>query len=178
MRIGLIGAGKVGFSLGKFFVQGGVPVTGYWSRHRESMREAALFTGTKQYDALEALVQDSDALFLTVPDGVISSVFQTLKEFDISEKQICHCSGAMTAGEAFPGIGQTAPTVIRSIRFSPSAASMRLTGNWRVLFFAWKATAPISQCGRACSPLLGRRPRSSLGRQRCATMPPAQSPAT
>lgn len=97
----------MGFSLGKFFAEGGVPVTGYWSRHRESAQEAALFTGTKQYDALEALVQDSDALFLTVPDGVISSVFETLRELPISEKQICHCSGAMTAGEAFPGIGQT-----------------------------------------------------------------------
>lgn len=107
MKIGIIGAGKVGFSLGKFFVEGGVPVTGYWSRRRESAQEAALFTGTKQYDALEALVQDSDALFLTVPDGVISSVFETLRELPISEKQICHCSGAMTAGEAFPGIGQT-----------------------------------------------------------------------
>lgn len=97
----------MGFSLGRFFVQGGVPVTGYWSRHRESAAEAALFTGTRQYDALEALVQDSDALFLTVPDGVISSVFETLRALNISGKQICHCSGAMTAGEAFPGIGQT-----------------------------------------------------------------------
>lgn len=107
MKIGLIGAGKVGFSLGKFFVQGGVPVTGYYSRHRESAQEAALFTGTRQYDQLEALVQDSDALFLTVPDGAISSVFQQLRGLEISGKQICHCSGAMTAGEAFPLIGQT-----------------------------------------------------------------------
>lgn len=106
MKIGIIGAGKVGFSLGKWFVQGGVPVTGYWSRRRESAREAALFTGTKQYDTLEALVQDSDALFLTVPDGVISRVYQQLRELPISEKQICHCSGAMTAGEAFPGVRQ------------------------------------------------------------------------
>lgn len=97
----------MGFSMGKFFVQGGVPVTGYWSRRRESAQEAALFTGTKRYDTLEALVQDSDALFLTVPDGAISQVFQQLKDLAISEKQICHCSGAMTAGEAFPGIRQT-----------------------------------------------------------------------
>lgn len=107
MKIGFIGAGKVGFSLGKFFVQGGIPVTGYWSRHGESAREAALFTGTKHYDALEALVLDSDALFLTVPDGVIASVFQTLKQFDLSGKQICHCSGALTAREAFPGLEET-----------------------------------------------------------------------
>ena len=50
MKIGFIGAGKVGFSLGRFFVQGGIPVTGYYSRHRESAVEAAAFTGTEQYD--------------------------------------------------------------------------------------------------------------------------------
>lgn len=107
MKIGFIGAGKVGFSLGRFFVQGGIPVTGYWSRRRESAQEAALFTGTNHYDTLEALVQESDALFLTVPDGAISSVFERLRELEISGKQICHCSGALTAGEAFPGISRT-----------------------------------------------------------------------
>ncbi len=107
MKIGFIGAGKVGFSLGKFFAQGGVPVTGYYSRHRESAQEAALFTGTKEYGELHALVQDSDALFLTVPDGTISSVFETLKGFDLSGKQICHCSGALSAREGFPGIAET-----------------------------------------------------------------------
>lgn len=107
MKIGLIGAGKVGFSLGKFFSRGGVPVTGYWSRRRESAQEAAAFTGTKAYQQPAQLIQDSDALFLTVPDGAISAVFCSLKEFEISGKQICHCSGAMSAGEAFPGIEQT-----------------------------------------------------------------------
>lgn len=93
--------------MGKFFVQGGIPVTGYYSRRRESAQEAALFTGTKQYDTLESLVRESDALFLTVPDGVVASVFQDLRNFEITGKQICHCSGAMTAGEAFPGIQDT-----------------------------------------------------------------------
>ncbi len=48
MKIGFLGAGeKFGFSLGKWFVQGGIPVTGYHSRHRESAQEAAAWTGTK-----------------------------------------------------------------------------------------------------------------------------------
>ena len=104
MKIGFIGAGKVGFSLGKFFAEGGVPVTGYYSRHRESAQEAALFCGAKSYDTLEMIIQESDALILTVPDGVITSVYQELRQFELSEKQICHCSGAMTAREAFPGL--------------------------------------------------------------------------
>lgn len=142
MKIGLIGAGKVGFSLGRFFVQGGVPVTGYWSRHRESAQEAALFTGTKQYDTLEALVQDSDALFLTVPDGVISLVFQALKEFDISEKQICHCSGAMTAGEAFPGIGQTGAYGYSIHPLFPISSKYEAYGELTGAFFCLEGDGP------------------------------------
>ena len=103
MNIGFIGAGKVGFSLGKWFAQNGVTVTGYWSRRRESAGEAALFTHTTAFDSAEALVQASDVIFLTVPDGMISPVYETLRELELTEKQLCHCSGALTAREAFPG---------------------------------------------------------------------------
>ncbi len=104
MKIGFIGAGKVGFSLGKFFAEGGIQVTGYYSRHQESAQQAAQFTNSRFYDGLDKLIKDSDALFLTVPDGTITSVYDELKCHGISGKQICHCSGAMTAEEAFPDI--------------------------------------------------------------------------
>lgn len=104
MKTGFIGAGKVGFTLGKFFAANNIHVTGYCSRRRESAKEAAAFTGTTVYDSIGELVQDSDAVFLTVPDSAISSVFEELKEFDLTGRLICHCSGAMTAKEAFPGI--------------------------------------------------------------------------
>lgn len=103
MRIGFIGAGKVGYSLGKFFVDGNIHVTGYYSKHIESAIDAAKFTGTKAYDDITELIKQSDAIFITVPDGKISEVYQEIKE-EIEGKQICHCSGAMTAAEAFPGL--------------------------------------------------------------------------
>ena len=103
MTIGFIGAGKVGFSLGQFFAHGGLPMTGYYSRHRDSAQEAAERTGTRQFASLEALVRASDAIFLTVPDGAISAVYEKLRQFDLTGKQLCHCSGAISAQEAFPG---------------------------------------------------------------------------
>ena len=103
MNVGFIGAGKVGFSLGKWFAHNGVTVTGYWSRRRESAGEAALFTGTQAFDSAEALVRASDVIFLTVPDGMIPTVYEALRDFELTEKQLCHCSGALTAREAFPG---------------------------------------------------------------------------
>lgn len=104
MKIGFIGAGKVGYNLGKYFSEHGVQVTGYYSRHQESAIEAAEFTNTKCYDTQGELISESDAIFLTVPDGEISSVYEEISSFSISGKQIIHCSGAMTVGEAFPGI--------------------------------------------------------------------------
>ena len=41
MKTGFIGAGKVGFSLGKMFAESGLPLTGYYSRQREAAQEAA-----------------------------------------------------------------------------------------------------------------------------------------
>ncbi len=104
MKTGFIGAGKVGCTLGKVFSEGGIRMTGYYSRHIESAKAAAVFTGTHCYDELETLVHDSDAIFITVPDGVITDIFKELTKFDIKGKHICHCSGSMSAGEAFPGI--------------------------------------------------------------------------
>lgn len=107
MKTGFIGAGKVGFSLGRLFAENGIPLTGYYSRQRESAEEAANFTGTHAYSDLCELVQDSDAIFLTVPDRTITSVYLELRSFSLSGKQICHCSGALSAREAFPGLAET-----------------------------------------------------------------------
>lgn len=105
-RIAFIGAGKVGFSLGKFFADNGVHVTGYYSRHVESARQAAEFTNSTLYEDIESLVAGNDVIFLTVPDGEIKSVYSRIRGFDIVDKHICHCSGSMTAREAFPDIEQ------------------------------------------------------------------------
>ena len=107
MKIGFIGAGKVGFSLGKLFSQGGIHVIGYYSRHAESAEEAARFTDSISYNDPGRLAADCDAIFLTVPDGAITEVFEELKKYDLQGRQLCHCSGSMTAEEAFPGIEQT-----------------------------------------------------------------------
>lgn len=107
MKIGFIGAGKVGSTLGKFFSGGGVPVTGYYSRHRESAQQSAQFTETRVFHSLSSLVAESDTIFVTVPDGEIPKVFSSMNTQDLAGKQICHCSGALTAGEAFPGVETT-----------------------------------------------------------------------
>ena len=105
MEIGLIGAGKVGFSLGKLFVENGLPVAGYFSRTPGSAAEAAKFTGTHHFDTMQSLIEACDVLFLTVPDGSIGSVWAKIREFHLAGKLICHCSGSISS-TVFCGIDE------------------------------------------------------------------------
>jgi len=105
MKIGFIGAGKTGFTLGKYFVDHGVLVSGYFSRSMESAEKAAAFTGTAYFDTLEDILSASGILFLTVPDTAITEVWNRLKMLPIQNKRICHCSGLMSSAD-FTGIDE------------------------------------------------------------------------
>ena len=104
LHIGFIGAGKVGFTLGKYFAVHGLPVLGYYSRSKASAEKAAEFTNTQAFDTLETLVSQCGILFLTVPDRCIPQVYGELTKLPIEKKCLCHCSGALSAHSAFPGI--------------------------------------------------------------------------
>ena len=99
MKIGFIGAGKVGCSLGKYFALQGAEVTGYYSRSLSSAKTAAEFVGTNYYESLETVVRESDCLFFTVNDTAISEVWDMVKNMNVKDKIICHCSGAKSASE-------------------------------------------------------------------------------
>ena len=104
MRTGIIGAGKVGCSLGKYFRLDNLKVTGYYDVNENLAKEAATFTETTFIEDLETIVKISDTLFLTVPDDLITTVWNQMKDMSLEGKFICHCSGALSAGDAFPGI--------------------------------------------------------------------------
>jgi predicted short-subunit dehydrogenase-like oxidoreductase (DUF2520 family) len=105
IKFGFIGAGKVGFSLGKYLNENGILLTGYYSRNHNSAKEAAEFTGTKSFLNLQQLVQESDVIFITTQDGEIQGVWNELKELSINNKLICHCSGLLSS-EIFSDISK------------------------------------------------------------------------
>ncbi len=105
LKIGFIGAGKVGFSLGKHFVLHGMNVLGYYSRNSKSSKEAAEFTETKYYEELASIVKECDILFITVPDGNIREVYNQIIQMEIKGKYLVHCSGALSS-EVFSGISK------------------------------------------------------------------------
>ncbi|MCI8409746.1 MAG: DUF2520 domain-containing protein [Lachnospiraceae bacterium] len=97
MKIGFIGAGKVGTALGDYFHKKGLSLSGYASRSLQSAKEAAQFTNSIFYSTYEALIADSDIIFLTVSDGAISSVWNLIKEIPMQDKIFCHCSGSISS---------------------------------------------------------------------------------
>lgn len=97
MKIGFIGAGKVGTALGDYFHQKGLDLSGYASRSLQSAKETAQFTNSIFYSTYEALIADSDIIFLTVSDGAISSVWNLIKEIPMQDKIFCHCSGSISS---------------------------------------------------------------------------------
>ena len=103
IKIGFIGAGKVGFSLGKYFKENNIKVSGYYSRNEYSAKEATNFTNTKQYKMILDLIDDSDAIFITTPDSEIEGVWNEIKKLPIENKLICHCSGSVSS-EVFSNI--------------------------------------------------------------------------
>ena len=104
LKIGFIGAGKVGVSLGKYLKDHHCNLTGYYSKTLESAKEAATFTQSTCFESKLALIEKSDIIFVTVNDNSISSVLLDIPTKYLENKILCHCSGVLTAKEAFSAL--------------------------------------------------------------------------
>ena len=76
MRTGIIGAGKVGCSLGKYFRLNDLEVTGYYDVNENLAKEAADFKATAFIKDLDTIVKESDTLFLTVHQYYSTAYYQ------------------------------------------------------------------------------------------------------
>lgn len=74
LKIGFIGAGKVGKALGLYFSSHGLNVSGYYSRTYESARDAAELTSSTTFDSIKSLADSSDIIFITVPDQALAEI--------------------------------------------------------------------------------------------------------
>lgn len=97
MKVGFIGAGKVGCSFGKYFKEHKIELTGFYSKSEDSSLAASIFTNSKQYLDIKNLIDESDTIFITTPDDQIKRVWEEIKEYKIKDKIICHCSGAISS---------------------------------------------------------------------------------
>lgn len=99
MKIGFIGAGKVGQTFGRYLKQSGHEITGYYSRTYDHAVAASEAVNGKAFETVSALVEETEILLITVTDQAIAEVAETLKKIDSTwnVKVIAHMSGAMPA---------------------------------------------------------------------------------
>lgn len=97
MEIGIVGAGRVGCSIGKYLKEHGAAVAGYYSKSRESVEFAATFTNTAAFPSLGELVEAVSMIFITTPDDEIRPVWEKIVRQPIQGKIICHFSGSLSS---------------------------------------------------------------------------------
>ncbi len=99
MKIGFIGAGKVGLCFGLYLQQNHFTVTGYFSRSFQSAQTASMKTGTKSFDNINELVSNSDGIFITTNDDQIETACRQLADavVTLKNKFVAHMSGALSS---------------------------------------------------------------------------------
>jgi len=107
MKIGIIGVGKVGVSLGQYLIRNAnaANIIGIYDTSEDAAKKGANLLKTVRFGNLKDLVKISDILFLTVTDDAIKTVWEQIADFDIREKIVVHCSGALSS-DVFTGIAQ------------------------------------------------------------------------
>jgi len=99
-KIGIIGAGKVGVSIGRYFSEvcpGRYRLAGFYSKSDKSSLFASKFTDSSQFLSLNEVINNSDILIIATPDDKIKEIWCELSKYDIKNKIICHCSGSLSS---------------------------------------------------------------------------------
>lgn len=100
MKIGFIGCGRAGASFAKT-VGEKYPVVLFSEEKGDCIEAAKSIKDACVAETSEELVEASDMIFVTVPDGSIKKVWDEISCY-AKEKTVCHMSGALSSEEAFP----------------------------------------------------------------------------
>jgi predicted short-subunit dehydrogenase-like oxidoreductase (DUF2520 family) len=99
MKIGFIGAGKVGLAFGTYLFQNDFNIIGYYSRRYECSVKGAELTKSIAFKEIKELVDNSEMLFITTNDDAIINVCNSLVSNNILREGqiIVHMSGASSS---------------------------------------------------------------------------------
>ncbi|SHE99529.1 Rossmann-like and DUF2520 domain-containing protein [Alkalibacter saccharofermentans] len=100
MKIGFIGAGNAGVSLGRFFKEKGLLISGFYSRSYDSSQFGAKETSSAVFDSLDEAAAESDIIIVSVPDDAIIDIAAKLvKTGEITKDHLLiHLSGTLDSG--------------------------------------------------------------------------------
>ena len=99
MKVGFIGAGRVGKAMGQYFFKKGLLIQGYMSKTQDSAKKAACLTKSKLYTDMATLAVESDVIAIAVPDDSIKEIANSLCSADVEwkGKTVLHFSGVQAS---------------------------------------------------------------------------------
>lgn len=159
MKIGIIGAGKVGGALCKSLQNAGVNVVGLTAGTETNTQAAAAKFQVKGFASNEELAANSDVLFLTVPDRLVGAVASELAQVftnrsdaqPLQGKTFFHCSGSLGLEELKPLTELGAE--IGSLHPLQSFASAEVS--FQGIYMAVDGMPKAQEAGQAIAELLG-----------------------
>lgn len=105
IKVGFIGAGKVGTTLGIYFKRKGIDVVGYFSDNKEDTQKSSHLTHSKFFTKIDDLITESNLIWITTTDDAIQSVATQIANFSTAldtQKTFIHASGVHTISELLP----------------------------------------------------------------------------
>jgi predicted short-subunit dehydrogenase-like oxidoreductase (DUF2520 family) len=96
MRVGFVGAGLMGRTMGMLLSRSGYEVVGYFSRSETSAYRVAKEVGSKFFSDMCKLAASCDVLFITTPDDVIEPIARSLGQMGCLRggQVLVHMSGS------------------------------------------------------------------------------------
>ncbi|MGN0144272.1 MAG: Rossmann-like and DUF2520 domain-containing protein [Clostridium sp.] len=82
-------------NLGRYFTHKGIEISGFYGKNIENIKKASIVTNSKYYDNYKDLIEDSDILFITTPDDIISTIDREISKYNLNNKSVCHVSGSL-----------------------------------------------------------------------------------
>ncbi|MBN1755777.1 DUF2520 domain-containing protein [bacterium] len=98
MRVGFIGAGRVGGNLAYWMSRSGWRISGLYDRDEARSKATAKLVPCGIFPAIPKLIKRTDLVFVTVPDDQLIGVVDAISETDYpGERVLVHTSGVHSA---------------------------------------------------------------------------------
>lgn len=158
MKVGFIGAGVVGTSLGFLLSENGANVSGFLSKSFESAQKAAMLTNTQTFRSYEEILKNTDVVIISTNDSSISDVVNELLDCKnmIEGKVFAHLSGAVSIDILYPLKCELAHTmVMHPIQTCPSFdAAINLLPK---CYFTLEGDEQALNCGKSIVEKIGAK---------------------
>ena len=97
MKIGIIGTGRLGISLGRYLRYRNISISGYLKREgKENIIDLSKLE-LRSFKSYTDITAQSDIILIAVPDDEIINVWNKLSKENIADRCVIHTSGALSS---------------------------------------------------------------------------------